>query len=486
MNSKTTSDISSSVSPLPDKTSVKPDPSHSSPTVAFKTIGCRLNQAETTKIEEIFNQAGYRTVAADEPCDVAVINSCTITHGAERDSARAARRLRRKGAKIVILAGCAVEHNGEQLKKLTSADIIANQKDKFNLPQIVADYLRHKAEPQNITETLTPVKLPATNHPLGASAPCVDLDGVVKPSGSSQVRHAVAKPTRALVKAQDGCNFRCSYCIVPDTRGMPRSIPLNQVLDDIRHFADQGVKEIVITGANIGCYHDGKKTLVNLLEAAEQISGIERIRISSIESTTSEREVIDFMASSEKLCNFLHLPLQSGDNTILKRMRRHYTREDYRKVVEYAIDKIPLLGLGADIIVGFPGEDDAAFQNTLRLVEELPFTNLHIFSYSKRAGTPAAEMPNQIDPLEKKERSAQLIALGNAKRQAFADAFIGKKCRVLVEKISENGTASGWTEEYLQAKLHFANLHTNEIIEFTTISNQNDTLLSFDLHNSLT
>jgi len=412
----------------------------SPPTVSFKTIGCRLNQAETDQIEMQFKEAGYQIVEAGGECDVAVINSCTITHGAERDSARWARRLRRQGAKTVVLAGCAAVHNGANLKEQTGADIIADQTDKFRLPEL-------------LHEITAPI------HP------------------SSFSLHRSARPhTRALVKAQDGCNFRCSYCIVPDTRGKPYSRPMQDVLDDIKHFADRGFLEVVITGANIGCYNDRKNRLTDLLAKAEEISGIERIRIGSIESTTVEREVIDFMATSSKLCHFLHIPLQSGDDGILQKMRRHYTSAQYREVAEYAVERIPDIGLGTDIIVGFPGESDAAFQNSFNLINDIPFSNLHVFSYSKRSGTPAADMPEQIDAAVKKERSTKLIALGKTKRDAFAESFIGRDISVLIEKINDQGIASGWSDQYLRAEIAAEGVKENTIITFSPNKCAGDTL----------
>ncbi|MBT3194327.1 MAG: MiaB/RimO family radical SAM methylthiotransferase [Verrucomicrobia bacterium] len=417
------------------------------PTVSFKTVGCRLNQAETAQIASQFVAAGYRVVEAGQACDVAVVNSCTITHGAERDCARWARRLRRQGARHVILAGCAVVQDGDRLQQETGVDLIADQTAKFNLIELLHG-------PNGI--------LPAPTAPLPAS----DHSGA-----------PVFAATRALVKAQDGCNFRCSYCIVPDARGLPRSRPLPDVLDDVRRLADEGFREIVITGANIGCYREGKHDLVSLLEAAESVEGIERIRISSIESTTVERDVIDFMAASAKLCHFLHLPLQSGDNDTLRRMGRRYTTEQYRDVARYAVDRVPDLGLGTDVIVGFPGETDSAFENTLACVRDLPFSNLHVFSYSQRRGTPAAGMPNQVVPEVKKVRSAALIALGKAKRIAFAEAFIGREVNTLLERVADDGSASGWSGQYLPIRITKADAQENDIVTFRPTSTDGDILV---------
>jgi len=283
--------------------------------------------------------------------------------------------------------------------------------------------------------------------------------------------------TRALVKAQDGCNFRCSYCIVPDARGLPTSRPLQAVLDDVAGLAKRGFREVVITGANIGCYRDGRSNLVDLLEAVESIDDIARIRISSIESTTVERDVIDFMATSTKLCHFLHLPLQSGDDETLDRMGRRYSVAEYRSVVDYAVGHVPDLGLGTDIIVGFPGETDTAFANTMACVQDLPFSNLHVFSYSQRRGTPAADMPDQVDAAVKKVRSARLIEVGKAKRAAFAGSFIGKPVTALVERVKEDGTATGWTDQYLPVRITNSTPQVNDIITFTPTLVEGDVLV---------
>ncbi len=415
-------------------------------TVSFKTIGCRLNQAETAQIAAQFAAAGYRIVAADQPCDVAIVHSCTITHGAARDSARWARRLRRSGANCVILVGCAVVYDGEQLQQETGVDFIADQTEKYQL-------------------------IERLHGPDG-----IEPDPTVFTTDRPHHETPIFMTTRALVKAQDGCNFRCSYCIVPDTRGAPQSRPLVDVLDDVHRFADQGFREVVITGANLGCYRDGAHNLVDLLESVESIDGIDRIRISSIESTTVEREIVDFMASASKCCHFLHLPLQSGDDGTLSRMKRRYTTEHYRDVVEYAISRIPDLGLGTDVIVGFPGEDDNAFENTMACVRDLPFSNLHVFSYSPRRGTPAADMPNPVSSASKKERSAKLIALGHAKRTAFAKSFIGTPVTALIERVSEEGTATGWTDQYLPVRITKASLQVNDIHTFTPTEIDGDVL----------
>jgi threonylcarbamoyladenosine tRNA methylthiotransferase MtaB len=400
------------------------------PTVFIKTLGCRLNQAESSRIAASFRAAGVIPVSRDEDADIGVIHTCTITHEAERSCAQAARRLRRRGVRIVVLAGCAVEHDGERLKAATGADVAVGQDDKFRIPELLAEH-----------ELL-----------VGMSPPDVGESPLV-PTFSS---------TRALVKVQDGCDFRCAYCIVPSTRGAPVSRSSAEILEEVRALARVGHREFVLTGANLGCYRDGKIGLIELLKAIESEPDVARVRIGSIEMTTSEQALIDHMQTSTKLCRFLHVPLQSGDDRILKAMGRRYDAATYRQCLETAAAAIPGVGLGTDIIVGFPGEDDRAFANTLSLVEELPLSNLHVFAYSKRQGTRAAAMDDQVDERVKKERSLQLIACGKRKREAFARSWIGRSVDVLIERI-DDGVARGWTDHYLDVRIHDASLRVNDL-----------------------
>lgn len=414
------------------------------PTISFKTIGCRLNQAETARIAAQFEAAGWLVTEEGGPCDAVVINTCTITHHAERDSARWARRLRREGARRVILAGCAVEHDGETLKAATGADLIAGQAQKFSLPERLASEFG---------------LLPAPG-----------------PGAEDASTTALFDTTRGLVKVQDGCDFRCSYCVVPETRGTPVSRPLPDILADIHRLVDAGYREITLTGANLGCYHAPPCSLIDLLERTEPIGGLERIRIGSIESTTVERDVIDFMASSRKLCRFLHLPLQSGDDGVLQRMRRRYTAARFRETAEYAMDRMPDLGLGTDVIAGFPGEDERAFRNTLDLVRALPFSNLHVFPYSPRRGTPAAGMPDQIPAAIRKQRAAELIAIGKTKRRDFARTFIGKPVTILTER-SKRDTV-GWTSQYIPVRIPGMPLPRNTVATCVPIRLSGETLIA--------
>ena len=392
--------------------------------VAIKTLGCRLNQAESARIVAQFVEAGYEIVPFGDPCDVCVIHGCTVTQNAENESLRLSRAARRQpGQPVVVLAGCPSEVVDSERLRAAGITIVARQKDKFHLPDLVWQSL-HPNDPATCPTEANPV-------------PRFDT-------------------VRAWVKVQDGCDFRCAYCVVPLARGRPVSRPLESVVEEARQLADRGHRELVLTGANLGCYRDSANTLVDLLSALEPISGMERIRLSSIEITTTEGAIVDYMATSAKVCAFLHLPLQSGDDRILAAMGRRYTSADYRRVVEHACERLPLLGLGTDVIVGFPGEDDAAFDASVRLISAYPFSNLHVFPYSRRPGTRAAELSSQVPSAIKKHRVAVLLKLAGELRAAFATRFLGRTTHVLVERAGANGAGIGWTPEYVEARVQGA------------------------------
>jgi threonylcarbamoyladenosine tRNA methylthiotransferase MtaB len=416
-----------------------------SPRVSFKTIGCRLNQAETAQMTAGFIAAGYEVGDFDAPSDVAVVHGCAITHKAERDSVRSSRIARRGNPQaVIILTGCPAEAPGNAPRQDEAADLVVGQAGKFTLPGLL-----HRL------------------HPDRFPAP---------PSVRNAVPLPVFDTCRALVKVQDGCDFRCAYCIVPLARGAPHSRPLAEVAAELDRVAAAGFREVVLTGANLGRYEDDRHRLVDVIRSAESVPGIARIRLSSIELTTAERAIIDHMAASAKLCRFLHIPLQSGDNDILRAMGRRYTAEDYRQEILYATDRVADLGLGTDIIVGFPGETAAAFENTLRVVESLPFSNVHVFPYSSRAGTRAAGLADPVASSVKKARVRRLRDVAARQRAAFAGRFTGRTVTVLIEGVTPAGTAHGWTGEYLQATLSGDALRRGQIVAMRVAAVEGDRL----------
>lgn len=413
------------------------------PRVSLKTIGCRLNQAETAALAARFEAAGYQIVPFGTPCDTVVVHGCAITRNAERDSLRSVRQARRHTPLAVItMTGCPAQLLGDTLRGDSGPDLVVGQAGKLSIPDLL-----HARYPDRFPR-------PPGGDDVAAGTPRFDA-------------------TRALVKVQDGCEFRCAYCIVPAARGPSVSRPLSLIAGEVRRLADCGFREVVLTGANLGCYADNGRSLVDVIHAVEAVRGIQRIRLSSIELTTVEKAVVDHMAASEKLCRFLHLPLQSGDDGILASMGRRYTRDQYRRAVEYAAEKVPGLGLGADIIVGFPGEDAAAFANTRTLIEALPFSNLHVFPYSRREGTRADTMPGQVSPPEKERRVAVLLDVEKRKQADFAASFIGKPVTVLIETLDDDGSGLGWTGEYVPARITGCGLHPNQIVRYTVAEVRN-------------
>lgn len=401
--------------------------------VSFKTLGCRLNQAETAGMKAVFRDRRFEIVPFGEPADVCVIHTCTITSAAEKECVRLGRSVKRRHADtFVVLAGCAPEVAGNSIMAACGADLAVGHADKYRIPDLIVE------DPHP----------PATINRSPSTVPLFDT-------------------TRAWVKAQDGCSFKCAYCIVPAARGPSRSRPLSDVTGEVRALAEGGYREIVLTGANLGCYRDGSHKLVDLLSDIERIPGIRRIRLSSIEISTTEHEIVEYMASSEKLANSLHLPLQTGDDRLLKAMGRRYTSDDYRRLIDHILHRMPRAGIGSDFITGLPGEDERAFRNTLEMVNAIPYGNLHVFPYSVRPGTRAASMPGQVPRNVARERADTLIALGKVKQHDFANQFIGQEVEVLVENIRDNGAASGWTREYVKAHISQHNLQPNDIIRFT-------------------
>lgn len=403
----------------------------SAPRVAIRTVGCRLNQAESAQMAAAFQAAGYIVVGPCEPCEVFIVHSCTITGNAESDSSRLARSAARRDPRpVVIVAGCAVEVGGDELKERSHADLIVGQGEKFDLPAILAAR-------------------------FGLPAPTQDQSAGALPLFTS---------TRAIVRVQDGCRFGCSYCIVPQTRSRLWSRPLPEVVDEVQRLGEAGFREIVVTGANLGCYRDDTQGLVGLLAALLANTSLPRIRLSSIESSTITPPLFELMASDARICRALHIPLQSGSDAILQSMRRRYTRASFSALIEQALAAMPLIGIGTDIITGFPGETDDNFALTRALVEELPFSNLHVFPFSPRPGTDAAALTNTVNPSVARDRARELIALGEAKRTAFATQFMDREVSVLVEKTDDHG-GSGWTSEYLPARIN-GPVNEHEIVTF--------------------
>ncbi len=395
------------------------------PRVAFSTIGCRLNQAETALLKDGFRRRGFLPVEYGEDTDILVLNSCTVTEGAEADCRRLVRQtLRHSPQAFVAVTGCYAQTGLDVLRRIEGIDLIVGNQFKMQLPDILPAIPRKQSLPQVHHERIDPENFL--------------LEGVGEYS-----------TTRANVKIQDGCQFMCAFCLIPFARGRERSRFADDAVREAEALVRRGHRELVLTGVNIGQYQDKDFDLLGLITRLETIEGLERIRISSIEPTTIPPGLLEHMQSSRTLCRFLHVPLQSGDDSILQSMNRRYSVRDYQEAMERAIHMIPDVCFGTDVMVGFPGEGPEEFANTLALIQNLPFAYMHVFSYSPRPGTASTKMPNQVPSGTIKERSRIVRELSCQKRQIFQQRFLGRELSVLFEE-HVNGAWTGLTDHYLR------------------------------------
>ncbi|MBI5410575.1 MAG: tRNA (N(6)-L-threonylcarbamoyladenosine(37)-C(2))-methylthiotransferase MtaB [Nitrospirae bacterium] len=408
---------------------MKSDQTLERPRASLHTVGCRLNQAETALLADRLKKDGYELVGSDQPTDLLVLNTCSVTENAEADCRYLVKRtLKQSPHAFVAVTGCYAQTGAETLRLVPGIDLIVGAQFKMNLP----DYLPAPAALS---------KQPAT---LVMHTRKIDRDDfVLEGTGDYETK-------RAHLKIQDGCDFMCSFCIIPSARGHERSRRLDDVLREAEALVARGHRELVLTGVNLGQYRFGGESLADLLKELENLSGVERIRISSIEPTTITDELLNHMASSQKLCRHLHIPLQSGDDGILQAMNRRYRVRDYMALVEKAVRLMPDLGLGTDIMVGFPGEGEKEFVNTRSLLSDLPFAYYHVFSFSKRPGTAAAGMRDRVHPATVRARSKQLADLARARRLAFYQQQVGRTLRVLFESRDQDGRWTGLTDNYVR------------------------------------
>jgi threonylcarbamoyladenosine tRNA methylthiotransferase MtaB len=395
---------------------------------SLHTIGCRLNQAETAVLAYRLKQQGYDVVEYGKPTDLFVLNTCSVTDEAERVCRYEIRRtLRLSPHAFVAVTGCYAQTGSHALRQIPGIDLIVGGQYKMNLP----DYLPARGM---LRKQPTPELLHTRT---------IDREDFVMPGVGDYTS------VRANLKIQDGCNFMCSFCIIPFARGHERSRQFEDVIREAEALAARGHRELVLTGVNIGRYEHHGRSLVELIMRLETIAGVDRIRISSIEPTTVTDDLLDYMAISRKLCRYLHIPLQSGDDGILHAMNRHYTAKDYTALIERAVARVPDLGLGTDLLVGFPGEGEPQFANTHALARELPFAYFHVFGYSKRPGTAAARIMPTLHPSTIKARCRSLSTLSRSKRLAFAQVYTGRTLDVLFEG-QDNGLWTGLTHNYLR------------------------------------
>jgi len=399
------------------------------PRASLHTLGCRLNQSETALLADRLQTNGYEIVDYGQPTDLLVLNTCTVTDEAERMCRYEIRKtLRHSPQAFVAVTGCYAQTGVESLRHLSGVDLILGNQYKMSLPAYLP-------APSALAKQPAPTLL----HTKRLDCEDFSIDGV---GGSAA--------TRANLKIQDGCNFMCSFCLIPFARGHERSRVWDNTIREAEALVSRGHRELVLTGVNIGQYKPAGRSLLDLIKQMESLKGLDRIRISSIEPTTVSDDLLEHMAVSSKLCRHLHLPLQSGSDEVLLNMNRRYTVQDYAAFVTKAFHLMPDLCLGTDILVGFPGENDAHFANTLTTVTDLPFSYLHVFAYSERPGTAAARMADRVPSATRRRRNKTLAELSRAKRLAFYQRHVGQTVGVLFESQDDQGRWTGFTNNYVR------------------------------------
>ena len=406
----------------------------SSKKVAFYTLGCKLNFSETSTIARSFKDEGFQRVDFSEAADIYVINTCSVTDNADKRFKTIVKQAQKVNENAFVIAvGCYAQLKPEELAAVDGVDLVLGATEKFKITNYLNDL---------------------TKNDFGEIHSCEiqEADFYV---GS----YSFGDRTRAFLKVQDGCDYKCTYCTIPLARGISRSDTLENVLENARKISDKNIKEIVLTGVNIGDYGKGEygnkkheHTFFDLVKALDEVEGIERLRISSIEPNLLKNETIDFVAESKAFVPHFHIPLQSGSNEVLKAMRRRYMRELYVDRVSRIKEVMPDACIGVDVIVGFPGETDEHFLETYNFLNELDISYLHVFTYSERENTLAAEM-NEVVPLKvRKKRSKMLRGLSAKKRRAFYESQLGTTRTVLFEGENKEGYIHGFTENYVKVK----------------------------------
>lgn len=396
--------------------------------VAFYTLGCKLNFAETSMISRSFPSDKFERVSANSPADIYVINTCTVTDAADRKCRQAIRKfIGRSPDAVIAVVGCYAQLNPGVISSIPGVDLVLGTNEKFD----VAKYL----------ETLDKTGK-AEVHSC-----CISSEEKMSPAFSTGDR------TRSFLKVQDGCDYKCSYCTIPLARGPSRNLEIKTLFEEANKIAAEGIKEIVLTGVNIGDF--GKTTgesFLQLLEALLKVTGIERYRISSIEPNLISDEIIDLTASERKLLPHFHIPLQSGSDKILKLMKRRYERDLFADKVNKIIQKLPLAAIGADVIVGFPGETDDDFDDTYSFLSNLPLSYLHVFNFSERPGTTAIRLPGKVPSVTREQRSKRLLAMSQKKHNDFCRLNSGTISEVLFEGTRKKGMIGGFTGNYIRVE----------------------------------
>ena len=407
--------------------------------VAFYTLGCKLNQAETESLASRFSEAGFQLVSPSEGADIYIANTCTVTHIADRKSRHWLRLARRRNPRALIIAtGCYAQRSRQELAQLT--DLVVDNTEKEHLPALI--------------QTLPPEGK--------GPGPALNSSKDNRETKQSQVPAATVR-TRSLIKIQDGCHSPCTYCIVPRVRPHEYSLPSSRIIDEVNRKVALGYKEVVLTGTKVGSYRDGDTDLRDLVQRIFTTTGIQRLRLSSLQPSEISSEFLALW-QDERLCRHFHLALQSGSETVLQRMRRSYSLDQYRRTVDL-IKEVPEVAITTDIVVGFPGETDEEFEQSYSFCQQAGFANIHVFPFSLRPETTAARMPEQIKDKVKAERNQRMLELSRNSRRRFCEQFLGQTMPVLWEQETSSGSGiySGLTGNYIRVYARSQKSLSNEI-----------------------
>ena len=408
--------------------------------VAFHTLGCKLNYSETSSIQRLFEDNGYFVNAFDAGADVYIINTCSVTDFADQKCRQIVRRaLRHTPQSLVVVVGCYAQLKPQEIAEIQGVDLVLGAGEKFK----ILDYI----------DSLTK-----------AQGKGMVSAGEIREVNTFHNAFSFGDRTRSFLKVQDGCDYKCTFCTIPLARGKSRSDTVESVVANAHKIAEMGVKEIVLTGVNIGDFGNGTEVIegtrvkkealfIDLIKELDKVEGINRFRISSIEPNLLTNEIIEFVADSQRFMPHFHIPLQSGNNKQLQQMKRRYKRELYASRVETIKSLMPHACIGVDVIVGFPGETDADFLETYHFINSLDISYLHVFTYSERPNTPANEMENVVPMHKRRERNEMLRILSEKKRRAFYQQFLGQTREVLFEKHKNSELLTGFTDNYIKIEL---------------------------------
>jgi threonylcarbamoyladenosine tRNA methylthiotransferase MtaB len=433
-------------------------------TASFTTLGCKVNQFETEAMTELLEQEGIKVVQENTNADIYIINTCAVTKESERKSRQFINKAKRLNPNALVVAvGCSVQLNSDKINKETSVDITIGTKHKGEIGRLIKEKLKNNNN--NFVDT--------------------DMDIIEQFSGKENFEElkisTVHDKTRANIKIQDGCSQFCSYCIIPYVRGPIRSRNHNDIIEEVKKLAANGYKEIVLNGIHISSYgkdQEIENALIKLIEDINLIEGIKRIRLGSLEPKIITEDFVSRISKMDKFCHQFHLSLQSGSDSVLNRMNRKYTTQEYRTNVKLIRKYMPESGITTDIIVGFPGETEEEFKETYEFVKEIRFSRIHVFKYSVREGTTAAKMTDQVNDSIKHDRSQILIELANKISNEFMNNFINKNMEVLIETEKNNNLFEGYTSNYLKVLIKSDKNIKNEIINVSIKDVHDDYLIA--------